>query len=84
MPTIERPEGPAAELSLLTGGDGVDLVAIRPFDLEAAGYLQEEYAAAGTATSYAAVGDLPADGTFVLEPADTADYRTRIVVRRPD
>ena len=27
---------------------------------------------------YVADGELPADGTFELEPGDTADYATRI------
>ena len=80
---IERPAGPVAELSLLTAGTGVNLVATRPVDLEAAGYEEEEYAASGTATSYRSVGELPADGAYDLEPDQTADYRTRLVVRRP-
>jgi hypothetical protein len=79
-----RPEGPAAELAgPLTAGRGIDLASPRPVDLEAAGWVEEEYAAAGTATSYRADGDLPFDGTFELEPEATADYRTRVVVRRP-
>jgi hypothetical protein len=81
--TIDRPDGPAAALTPLTGGQGVNLVDIHPADLEAAGYVEEELAAAGTATSYKAVGELPADGTFELEADQQAEYRTRIVVRRP-
>jgi hypothetical protein len=46
--------------------------------------VESEYTAAGTATSYTADGELPADGTYRLEPAETADYTTRIVVRRPE
>ena len=81
--TVARPEGPAAELTLLTGGTGINLVSTSRADLAAAGFVEEEYAAAGTATSYRAVGDLSADGTFTLEPDVTADYRTRVVARRP-
>ena len=81
--TVDRPDGPSAELTPLTGGNGINLVAIQPVDLEAAGYVEEEYAVAGTATSYTSEGELPTDGTFELEPDATADYRTRIVVRRP-
>ncbi|MGH9085898.1 MAG: alpha/beta hydrolase domain-containing protein, partial [Acidimicrobiales bacterium] len=76
-----RPAGPSAALTPLTAGRGIDLVGINAPDLVAAGYVEEELAAAGTATSY--VGDLPADGMFDLEPGPTADYRTRVVVRRP-
>lgn len=79
-----RPEGPAAELEgPLTAGRGIDLASPRPVDLAAAGWVEEEYVAAGTATSYRAVGELPFDGTFELEPDTSARYRTRIVVRRP-
>lgn len=82
---VDRPEGPAAEISgPLTGGGGINLAAIsgEP-DLDEAGWVEEEYAAEGTATSYRSDGDLPSDGRFVLEEDAAADYRTRIVVRRP-
>lgn len=79
----ERPDGPAADLS-------EELTVGQPFvadlsgdDLAEAGYVQHEYVAAGTATSYRANGELPADGRFDLVEGDTAEYRTRIVVRRP-
>lgn len=81
---IERPPGPAAELDgPLTAGKGLHLVAAVGLDLASLGWVEEEYAASGTATSYRAVGELPTDGTYVLEPDATADFRTRIVVRRP-
>jgi hypothetical protein len=82
---VERPAGPAAELSgPLEGGAGISLAAatVGP-DLDEAGWVEEEFTAAGTATSYRAVGDLPADGTYELEEDASADYTTRIVVRRP-
>jgi hypothetical protein len=80
-----RPPGPAAALSTeLTGGAGVFLgSASEAPDLEAAGYVDHEYAATGTATSYRAEAGLPADGRFELTEEATADYRTRVVVRRP-
>jgi hypothetical protein len=83
--TVDRPDGPAAEISSpLTGGAGVSLAAASAGpDLAEVGWVEEEFAAAGVATSYRAVGELPADGTFALEEDASADYRTRIVVRRP-
>lgn len=81
--TVERPAGPAAELTPLTGGKGIDLVSTGGPDLAAAGWVEEEYRAAGTATSYSTDGELPFDGTFELAPDIDADYATRIVVRRP-
>ena len=80
----DRPEGPAADLSEeLTAGGQPFLADLSTTDLDAMGYVQHEYVAAGTATSYRANGELPADGTFDLVEGESADYRTRIVVRRP-
>jgi hypothetical protein len=77
--------GPRADLSTeLTGGDGVFLgSASEQPDLAASGYVEHEYAATGTATSYRADAGLPTDGRFELTEDATADYRTRVVVRRP-
>jgi hypothetical protein len=55
----------------------------RPPDLEAIGYTQEEFFASGTATAYAADGELGADGRWKFTPASTAPYKTRFIVRRP-
>src|SRR3954470_21579525 len=82
-PSVARPAGPAADVStVLTGGNGVFIGEATPASLPA-GWVQEERAAAGTATSYQAA-DLPADGKFALTPGPSADYRTRILIRRPD
>jgi hypothetical protein len=79
-------DGPVADLSTeLTGGLGVNVAAAAPPEplLEAAGYEQHEYVAAGTAESYAPVGELGPDGSWTVQPDREAGYRTRIVVRRP-
>lgn len=52
-------------------------------DLAAAGYVQEEFFAAGTATAYTMVGERTTDGRWQVEPTTTAPYRTRMLVRRP-
>jgi hypothetical protein len=78
-----RPEGATAELSEeLTGGNGIFIGAATPYEPDP-GYVQEEYVAEGTATSYQAVGEVTPDGAWTLEPDAEADYRTRVVVRRP-
>jgi hypothetical protein len=46
------------------------------------GYVEEEYFVGGTATSFEAV-DTPDDGFWTAAPAAEAEYRTRVVVRRP-
>lgn len=82
-PEVQRPEGPAAHVvGQLTGGNGVLLAAASPQTVPD-GWLEEEYALDGLAVSYAAQGTLPSDGRFMLVEAGSADYRTRIVVRRP-
>lgn len=48
-----------------------------------AGYVEEEYVISGTATDYVASGGLTDDGLWTFAPDTTADYRTRILVRRP-
>ncbi len=80
--TDTRPPGPTARASVLNGGSGINLAAGRSQPLPN-GWVEEEYALEGTAVSYVSEGSLPADGSFVLREDATADYRTRIVVRRP-
>jgi len=55
------------------------------FDLAPYGYVEEEYFVAGDATTYdAAPGTtLGIDGRWSLEPAGSAPFRTRLMVRRP-
>ena len=80
-PVRERPSGPAADVSEeLTGGNGpfVGAVSGTPD-----GYVDHEYVAAGTATAYAPQGALTDDGHWTFEPSTTAEYRTRVLVRRP-
>lgn len=52
-------------------------------DLSLLGYEQSEFFVSGTARSFANVGDLDSDGRWAVEPAEEADYTTRIVVVRP-
>lgn len=67
---------------MLEGGSGRFVGDSRKITLPS-NWIEEERVAAGTATSYRAP-DLPADGRFQLAPDTTADYRTRILIRRPD
>ena len=46
------------------------------------GYVMEEYLVGGTATSFDAE-DTPDDGHWEVVPGDEAEYRTRVIVRRP-
>ncbi len=90
-----RPDGPAADVSQeLTGGNGAfmgesarftapDGPAIGTAKLPE-GYVEHEYVAAGTATDYKPEGELTEDGKWTFQPNTSADYRTRIIVRRPE
>lgn len=59
------------------------LVTVGPPFLLDEGYVEEEFIAEGAASSYAPVGDLSPDGRWTLEPDGQAEYRTRVLVRRP-
>lgn len=53
------------------------------FDLGEVGYEQFEFFLEGTATAFTNTSELNRDGFWAVEPAQQADYRTRIVVYRP-
>ena len=80
----KRPDGPAAEVvKELSGGQGPALSDLSPPDLKGNGFVEHEFEVKGNAVSYSADGDLPADGSWKLTEDANADYRTRVVVRRP-
>jgi hypothetical protein len=78
-----RPAGPASDFSDISGGNGVFLGDPIPVNLARAGYVEHEYVASGTATSYAATSPLTDDGQWSFAPEAGAPYRTRVLVRRP-
>lgn len=67
----------------ITGGAGQVVFGTSSFDGAAFGYVEEEYFIGGTATSYTSATPLSDDGVWTVEAKDTADYKTRILVRRP-
>lgn len=73
-PKVSGPILPASEAVVLQG-----LISEMP-DY---GYVQDEYFYGGTATAYAPAGPLGADGRWSVQPASTAPYTTRLLVRRP-
>jgi len=52
-------------------------------DLTAAGYVEEEFFVEGTARAYSTAGAFLSDGRWPAVPASSAQYKTRILVRRP-
>ena len=82
--TTDRTSGPAADISQqITGGNGPFMGSATAVGLGGSGYVQHEYVASGTATSYRAADGLANDGRWRFEPDGTARYRTRVLVRRP-
>ena len=75
VPTVEGP--------ITDPGAPFLISASSPQALEDAGYEAKEYFISGTATSYRSVNDLPANGMWEVEPAESAAYKTRILVYRP-
>jgi hypothetical protein len=68
----------------LSGGNGVFMGEGTAPNLQEAGYVEHEYVASGTATSYQEAAPLTEDGRWVFETNGTAPYRTRVLVRRPE
>jgi hypothetical protein len=52
-------------------------------DLDAHGYVEEEFFVEGTARAYEPAGQLGQDGRWTVQTTTTAPYRTRVLVRRP-
>jgi len=64
-------------------GPGSVFLESTSIDLASVGYTQEEFFLSGTAHAYTNSAPLGADGKWSVTPADSADYKTRIVVNRP-
>ena len=68
----------------ITGGDrGQPFSAMPPADLTQAAYTEAEYFFGGTATAFKPAGPLAVDGMWKVAPDTTADYKVRMLVRRP-
>jgi hypothetical protein len=68
----------------VTGGTrGGPTLSSTAFDVTQHGYTENEYFVSGTATSYQPVGTLASDGKWDVTTGETADFTTRILVRRP-
>ena len=64
-------------------GPGSVFLQSTSIDLASVGYTQEEFFLSGTAHAYTNSEPLGTDGKWSVTPADSADYKTRIVVYRP-
>jgi hypothetical protein len=79
-PSTAQAAAPAVEVSgPVEGGNGQATAAVQ--DLAAHGYTESEYFYGGTATSYA--GEHKADGVWDAREDAEAEFRSRMIVRRP-
>ena len=68
----------------ITGGDrGQPFSAMPPADLAQAGYTEAEYFVGGTAAAFKPAGPLGIDGVWTVTPDTRAEYKVRMLVRRP-
>src|SRR5688500_8109595 len=76
--------GPAARVvGVMTGGKGILLASANATPLPS-GWVEEAFAIEGTAVSYTSEHPTPEHCVLTLAKGASADYRTRIIVRRPD
>jgi hypothetical protein len=68
----------------ISGGDrGQAFGAMPAAELSRAGYLEHEFFVGGTATSFKPSGVLTTDGRWNVAAESTADFKVRMLVRRP-
>src|SRR5271166_538938 len=67
----------------VTAGSIIEPACLVPLDFSASGYLEEEFLASGTARAYTLDAAAGSADEWSVRTSGSADYRTRIVVRRP-
>ena len=72
LPTVSSPPAEGQPVLLST-----------TFPLEDVGYRQQEFFLTGTASAYTNVSALTEDGQWAVEPGESADYSTRVLVYLP-
>lgn len=80
---IVNVSGFPVDLRTLDYEPGTPFYTFLNFEMSEVGYTETEYYISGTATSYIATDELQSDGLWSIQPADVADYKSRIVVLRP-
>jgi hypothetical protein len=67
----------------VTGGKGSPALSVGTFSLDSVGYVESEYFFSGGARAYQNTAPLSSDGRWSVQPAASADYKSRLVVLRP-
>jgi len=90
----EDPSDPGEDQDVFTGAYpnptvelppdvGMTFVAGTMFPLKKYGYEQVEYFYSGTANSYVNTSEMKSDGKWEVAPAESAEYKTRMLIYRP-
>jgi hypothetical protein len=74
---------PVAGEPALAWNDPDDALTDSPIALADVGYVEAEHFIGGNATAYTRAGTWTADGRWTAQPATSAGFATRILVRRP-
>jgi Alpha/beta hydrolase domain len=83
-PLILHPNVPLGTISgPVTSGSHGFPATLAVVDLDGAGYVEEEFFIEGNARAFDQAGDWAVDGMWSVNEISTADYKTRILVRRP-
>jgi hypothetical protein len=84
-----RPRGPSPRAPRVTvtgpisGGMGKPFTLPPPADFSDEGYLEEEFFFEGSASAYTLQGEKSTDGKWSVTASSKAEYKSRLVVRRP-
>ena len=62
---------------------GEPFLQLASYDLAEIGYQKREYFFSGVASAFRNVNELGSDGLWQIDPGETAEYKTRLVVLRP-
>ena len=81
-PPLGAPDDPIVE-GPVTEPESPFVAGTSGINLEDVGFRQVEFFISGTASSYLSVDPLSSDGSWDVEAADTAKFKTRALVYRP-
>lgn len=88
--TSDNPPGPVSDYLAISNPTvelppdiGNPILHVANYELAEVGYEQLEFFLSGTAHAFTNTNELLSDGLWEIQPGETAEYKTRIVVLRP-
>ena len=83
LPAAETIPNPTVSAAVSGGERGQAFGALTAADLAQSHYIETEHLFAGSANAYDKDGTWAVDGVWSVKPAKTAEYKVRMLVRRP-